>query len=96
MRRVFQGVEFGPILLFFTGTYGREVTHYIRGVPHRRRPEELWVEVEERVSSLGRKDCCSHLAFQAEDLDSRLVAEVEGVHTRNLLVVGAVDSAIMN
>lgn len=61
MRKVFQGVEFGPILLFFTGTYGREVTHYIRGVPHRRRTEELWVEVEveERVSSLGRKDCCS-------------------------------------
>jgi hypothetical protein len=73
-----------------------EVTHYIRRVPHRRRIEELWVEVEERVSSHGRKDCCSWLAFQVEDLDSRLVAEVEGVHTRNLLVVGAVDSAIMN
>lgn len=54
------------------------------------------MEVEERVSSPGRKDCCSWLAFQAEDLDSRLVGEVEGVHTRNLLVVGAVDSAIMN
>jgi hypothetical protein len=54
------------------------------------------VEVEERVSSHGRKDCCSWLAFQVEDLDSRLVAEVEGVHIRNLLVVGAVDSAIMN
>jgi hypothetical protein len=31
------------------------------------------------------------LAFQAEDLDSRLVAEVEGVHTRNFHVFGAVD-----
>jgi hypothetical protein len=96
MRKVLQGVEFGPTLLFFTGTYGREVTHYIRGGPHHRRPEELWVEVEERVGSLGRKDCCSQLEFQAEDLDSRLVAEMEGVHTRNLLVVGAVDSTIMN
>jgi hypothetical protein len=96
MNEVLQDVEFGPTLLFFTGTYGREVTHYIRGVLQRRRTEELWVEVEDRVSSLGRKDCYSQLAFQVEDLDSRLVAEVEGVHTRNLLVVGAVDSAIMN
>jgi hypothetical protein len=99
MRKVFQGVEFWPHTLVSSSEHtAGEVTHYIRRVPHRRRPEELWVEVEveERVSSLGRKDCCLQLAFQAEDLDSRLVAEVEGVHTRNLLVLGAVDSAIMN
>jgi hypothetical protein len=83
--------------LFFIRIHGREVTHCMSRVPHRQRAEELWVEVEDRVSFLGRNDGCSELALQAEDHDSCLVAEVEGVHTRNFLVFGVVeDSAIMN
>jgi hypothetical protein len=59
MHKVLQGIEFGLILLSFTRTYGREVTHYMSWVPHHQRAEELWVEVEDRVSSLGGKDGCS-------------------------------------